>query len=120
MQGDALGGGLAAEHEQASERARRLGAWEIERRVETVISGIGLPAQMLDREARSLSGGERGRTALARELVAGHDLLLLDENPLENVSAASRIAGVLMRGRWIGSREIHERMQEIAAAHPQE
>jgi ATP-binding cassette, subfamily F, member 3 len=70
---------LIVEHEQAGERARRLGAWEIERRVETVVSGIGLPAQMLDREARSLSGGERGRTALARELVAGHDLLLLDE-----------------------------------------
>ncbi len=42
------------------------------------------------------------------------DLLLLDGNPLEDVSAASRIAGVLIRGRWIGREEIHERMQELA------
>ncbi|HMA54929.1 MAG TPA: amidohydrolase family protein, partial [Acidobacteriota bacterium] len=44
------------------------------------------------------------------------DLLLLDENPLEDVSAASKIAGVLIRGRWIGSKEIHETMQKIAAS----
>ena len=44
------------------------------------------------------------------------DLLLLDENPLEDVSAASRIAGVLIRGRWIGREEIRKKMQEIAAS----
>jgi imidazolonepropionase-like amidohydrolase len=44
------------------------------------------------------------------------DLLLLDENPLENISAASKIAGVLIRGRWIGAEEIHKRMQELAAS----
>jgi ATP-binding cassette subfamily F protein 3 len=70
---------LIHEHERSVERARRLGAWEIERRVETVLSGIGLARALWEREARTLSGGERSRTALARELVAGHDLLLLDE-----------------------------------------
>ena len=70
---------LMREHERAVERARRLGAWEIERRVETVLSGIGLARELWEREACTLSGGERSRTALARELVAGHDLLLLDE-----------------------------------------
>lgn len=42
------------------------------------------------------------------------DLLLLEENPLIDISAASKIAGVLVRGRWIGKKEIHKRMQEIA------
>ncbi len=44
------------------------------------------------------------------------DLLLLDENPLEDVAAASKIAGVLIRGRWIGREEIRKTMQEIAAS----
>jgi imidazolonepropionase-like amidohydrolase len=44
------------------------------------------------------------------------DLLLLDGNPLQDVSAASRIAGVLLRGRWIGNEEIRETMQEIASS----
>ena len=44
------------------------------------------------------------------------DLLLVDENPLEDISAASKVAGVLIRGRWIGTEEIHKRMQELAAS----
>lgn len=39
------------------------------------------------------------------------DLLLLDGNPLEDVSKTSRIAGVLMRGRWMPASEIHEKLQ---------
>jgi imidazolonepropionase-like amidohydrolase len=42
------------------------------------------------------------------------DLLLVDANPLENVSAASKIAGVMMRGRWIGREEIDRRMRKIS------
>jgi imidazolonepropionase-like amidohydrolase len=45
------------------------------------------------------------------------DLLLLDANPLEDVRAASKISGVLLRGRWIGAAEIQRRMEGIAAAH---
>ncbi len=44
------------------------------------------------------------------------DLLLLEENPLEDISAASKIAGVLVRGRWIGKEEIRKRMEGIAAS----
>ncbi len=42
------------------------------------------------------------------------DLLLLDENPLESISALSKVSGVLIRGRWIGTEEIQKRMQELA------
>jgi len=44
------------------------------------------------------------------------DLVLLNENPLEDISAASRIAGVPMRGRWIGAVEIRERMRSLTAS----
>ncbi len=43
------------------------------------------------------------------------DLLLVDDNPLQDISAASRVAGVLVRGRWIGKAEIDKRMQQLAA-----
>ena len=42
------------------------------------------------------------------------DLLLVDANPLEDISAASKIAGVMMRGRWIGRDEIDSRMRKIS------
>jgi len=49
------------------------------------------------------------------------DLVLLDANPLEDIANTSRVAGVLMRGRWIGEGEIRERMQRTKAmgADPQ-
>jgi len=70
---------LMKDHDRLLERVRVLGGWEMERNVETVMSGIGLAPELWDREARTLSGGERSRVALARELVGGHDVLLLDE-----------------------------------------
>ena len=70
---------LMRRHDRLAERIEELGGWETTRMVETVLSGIGLAPEFWDREAESLSGGEKSRVALARELVAGHDVLLLDE-----------------------------------------
>lgn len=70
---------LMAEHDRLGTRIEELGGWDTERKVETVLSGIGLPESHWDREASVLSGGEKNRVALARELIGGHDLLLLDE-----------------------------------------
>ncbi len=67
------------EHERLTHRIEELGGWEIERRTEMVLDGIGLAREFWEREVHTLSGGERSRAALARALVGGHDLLLLDE-----------------------------------------
>ena len=62
------------------ERFEREGGYTIAPRVDAVLQGLGFDAtkartQMLD----TLSGGERGRVGLARQLVAPSDILLLDE-----------------------------------------
>jgi Amidohydrolase family len=45
------------------------------------------------------------------------DLLLVDGNPLEDVSAASRIHGVALRGRWLPAAEIQEMLDTLAASY---
>ena len=50
------------------------------------------------------------------EVGKNSDLLLLDENPLKDISGASKVAGVLIRGRWLAKDEIKKRMTEIEAS----
>ena len=61
---------------------------------------IGLARGLWDREARTLSGGEKARTQMARELVSVPDLLLLDE-PTNHLD----LAGIEWLESWL--KEIH-------------
>ena len=45
------------------------------------------------------------------------DFILLDENPLDNISNASQIVGVMYRGNWLSREMIDERLKEIEDRH---
>ncbi|MEV0563154.1 ABC-F family ATP-binding cassette domain-containing protein [Dactylosporangium sp. NPDC050588] len=72
------------------ERAQLHDAWDADRRAELVLDGLGLGALAHDRPLGSLSGGQRGRLALAAVLIRRPAALLLDEptNHLDDDAAA--------------------------------
>ncbi|NEC65364.1 ABC-F family ATP-binding cassette domain-containing protein [Streptomyces sp. SID9727] len=72
--------------EQAEERE----VWDADRRASVVLGGLGLGSLPHRRTLRSLSGGQRGRLALAALLVRRPAALLLDEptNHLDDEAAA--------------------------------
>ena len=79
---------LATTHDQGAldrygrdlERFEREGGYTIAPRVDAVLQGLGFDAAAArTRPLEQLSGGERGRVGLARQLVAPSDILLLDE-----------------------------------------
>ncbi|GCD33001.1 ABC transporter ATP-binding protein [Streptomyces chrestomyceticus JCM 4735] len=76
--------GKQLEHAQESE------AWDADRRAAIVLDGLGLGGFGHDRTLGSLSGGQRGRLALAALLVRRPAALLLDEptNHLDDEAAA--------------------------------
>ncbi|MFL9652143.1 ABC-F family ATP-binding cassette domain-containing protein [Streptomyces sp. PB17] len=100
---DRLGGELARVPEDAPghqavldaygkrlEQAQDREAWDADRRAALVLDGLGLGAVDHDRTLGSLSGGQRGRLALAALLVRRPSALLLDEptNHLDDGAAA--------------------------------
>jgi ATP-binding cassette, subfamily F, member 3 len=66
-------------YQQLQRRFEAAGGYAYRSRLNGVVEGLGLPAEMLERRLLSLSGGELTRVTLARALLADADLLLLDE-----------------------------------------
>ncbi|MDA0705970.1 MAG: amidohydrolase family protein [Proteobacteria bacterium] len=56
-------------------------------------------------------GSNTGVIAVGRDA----DLLLLDANPLENISSTRRIHGVMLRGLWHSSQDLQKRMRPYHA-----
>ena len=58
-------------------------------------------------------GANTGIVAAGRDA----DLILLDANPLVDISNSDRIHGVMLRGRWLSSRELAARLKKYEVAH---
>ena len=56
-----------------------------------------------------------GRADVAGTVEIGRDadLVLLDANPLEDISAARRVHGVMLRGQWISKTDIREMLENL-------
>jgi ATP-binding cassette subfamily F protein uup len=67
---------MMAEMAQLQRDIEAHGGWQLEQRVDTVMTQLGLPA---GRTLSELSGGWRRRVLLGQALVASPDVLLLDE-----------------------------------------
>ncbi|WFE53574.1 ABC-F family ATP-binding cassette domain-containing protein [Micromonospora sp. WMMD1155] len=81
---------LLAAYGEVLERAQDRDAWDADRRARSVLDGLGLGGLPHDRTLAALSGGQRGRLALAAMLIRRPGALLLDEptNHLDDAAAA--------------------------------
>lgn len=71
---------MLARYDRDLERFDREGGYTFAPRVDAVLHGLGFdPAEARTRPLSHLSGGERGRLGVARQLVSPADILLLDE-----------------------------------------
>ncbi len=71
---------MLARYDRDLERFQREDGYSIAARIDAVLHGLGFdPDEARSRFPETLSGGERGRLGLARQLVTPADVLLLDE-----------------------------------------
>ncbi|MFL5554359.1 MAG: ABC-F family ATP-binding cassette domain-containing protein [Gemmatimonadaceae bacterium] len=71
---------MLAKYDRDLERFDHEGGYTFAPKVDAVLQGLGFDAEKARTQPlQQLSGGERGRLGLARQLVSGADVLLLDE-----------------------------------------
>lgn len=71
---------MLTRYDRDLEKFLREGGYELPPRVDAILHGLGFdPDDARVRSVKQLSGGERGRLALAQQLVSGAQVMLLDE-----------------------------------------
>ncbi|HKA20396.1 MAG TPA: amidohydrolase family protein [Blastocatellia bacterium] len=100
--------------------------------VPAVVPGFSLHDELRELVAAGLSPYEALRTATANPpeflrtdkfgtVAVGKaaDLILVDDNPLKDVSNVSRRTGVMVRGRWYGEDELRKMLDGMASSYGQ-
>jgi imidazolonepropionase-like amidohydrolase len=88
--------------------------FSIHRELQALTASGLTPYQALATGTRNVAA-YLGRSDGAGTIEAGKaaDLVLLDANPLQDIAATSRIAGVMIAGRWLPKGEIDRRLAAI-------
>jgi macrolide transport system ATP-binding/permease protein len=79
---------LLEEYGQLTTRFQERGGYDLDHRIEEVLSGMRLDYLPRDQEISKLSGGEKARVGIAALLLRSPDLLLLDE-PTNHLDVAT-------------------------------
>lgn len=80
---------LLARYEQLEHDMQAKGGYAVDHLVEQTLHGLGLTDAFFDVKVKDLSGGQKGRLALAKLLLSHPDILLLDE-PTNHLDIAGR------------------------------
>ena len=80
--------------------------FSIHRELASYVAAGLTPYQALATGTRNVAAHMGSETFGTIRMAGRADLVLLDANPLENIANTSRIAGVMIRGRWIPKAEI--------------
>ena len=91
--------------------------FSVHRELESMVAAGLTPYQALETGTRNVaaffgSSGETGTIAAGKRA----DFALLNANPLADIRNTSRLAGVMLRGRWLARRDIDTRLDAIAKA----
>jgi ATP-binding cassette subfamily F protein 3 len=89
---------LQKRFDHIQQELHRLDAYNIDHRVDEVLTGLGFQKEEYERPLRSFSGGQQNRAVLARMLLRAPNLMLLDEptNHLD-IEATEWLEGYLSR-----------------------
>ncbi|MGH9199247.1 MAG: amidohydrolase family protein, partial [Acidimicrobiia bacterium] len=86
--------------------------FSVHRELKTLVASGLTPFQALETGTRNVATFFK-TSDLTGTLAAGKraDLVLLEGNPLDDIGNTSRIAGVVLRGRWLSREEAEKRLQ---------
>ena len=80
---------LMKRYEQVEHRMHAAGGYAVDHKIDETLHGLGLGNETFGVRVKDLSGGQRGRLALAKLLLSEPDVLLLDE-PTNHLDIAGR------------------------------